>query len=113
MDVEITETEKEIHKYYHCCGPHFFLYITVITMLVTFAGMTSGLTLGLMSMSQVDLEVIRKSGKRRDRFRACMYHNTHTHTNTHLFICSFLDSASKCCTAILIYIVVLGLNTHL
>ncbi|KAL8117825.1 hypothetical protein AgCh_015650 [Apium graveolens] len=71
MDAEIVETEKEIHKYYHCCGPHFFLYITLITMFVTFAGMTSGLTLGLMSMSQVDLEVIRKSGKRRDRFRAC------------------------------------------
>lgn len=76
MDVEIIETEKEIHTYYHCCGPHFILYITVITLLVLFAGMTSGLTLGLMSMTQVDLEVIRKSGKRRDRFRACMYYNT-------------------------------------
>ncbi|KAL1810021.1 hypothetical protein ACET3Z_027011 [Daucus carota] len=70
MDVEIASTEKEIHQYYHCCGPHFFLYIILITMLVVFAGMTSGLTLGLMSMSQVDLEVIRKSGKRKDRFRA-------------------------------------------
>lgn len=74
MDVEIASTEKEIHQYYHCCRPHFFLYIILITMLVVFAGMTSGLTLGLMSMSQVDLEVIRKSGKRKDRFRACTYH---------------------------------------
>lgn len=92
MDVEIVETEKEIHKYYHCCGPHFFLYITLITMLVMFAGMTSGLTMGLMPMSQVDLEVIRKSGKRRDRFRACRYHNTHTRAHNQLLISSHVHS---------------------
>lgn len=92
MDAEIIETEKEIHKYYHCCGPHFFLYIIVISMLVVFAGMTSGLTLGLMSMSQVDLEVIRKSGKRRDRFRACMYHNTHAQAHTRNLISSHVHS---------------------
>lgn len=85
MVIELIATEKEIHKYYNCCGVHFFLYIVMIIMLVLFAGMMSGLTLGLMSMNIVDLEVLRKSGKRRDRLRACMYHIYH-------FICLFAYS---------------------
>ena len=35
-----------------------------------FAGMMSGLTLGLMSMSLVDLEVLAKSGTPKDRKHA-------------------------------------------
>ena len=36
-------------------------------MLVMFAGLMSGLTLGLMSMSLVDLEVLAKSGTPKNR----------------------------------------------
>jgi metal transporter CNNM len=35
---------------YSCCETGFFLRIGIITFLVLFAGMMSGLTLGLMSM---------------------------------------------------------------
>ncbi|CAN8327309.1 unnamed protein product [Cochlearia groenlandica] len=47
---------------YECCEPNFFIHIAVIVFLVLFAGLMSGLTLGLMSMSLVDLEVLAKSG---------------------------------------------------
>ncbi|XP_023634735.1 DUF21 domain-containing protein At4g33700 isoform X2 [Capsella rubella] len=45
-----------------CCDPDFFMRVAVIAFLVLFAGLMSGLTLGLMSMSLVDLEVLAKSG---------------------------------------------------
>ncbi|CAD5329861.1 unnamed protein product [Arabidopsis thaliana] len=47
---------------YVCCSPNFFIHIAVIVFLVLFAGLMSGLTLGLMSLSLVDLEVLAKSG---------------------------------------------------
>lgn len=50
-----------------CCGGRFFLQIGAIVLLVLFAGMMSGLTLGLMSLSLVDLEVLSKSGTPQDR----------------------------------------------
>ncbi|GJX28706.1 DUF21 domain-containing protein-like protein [Tanacetum coccineum] len=50
-------------EYLPCCSLNFFFYIAVIVMVVAFAGMMSGLTLGLMSMSLVDLEVLAASGK--------------------------------------------------
>lgn len=56
---------------HHCCTSAFFLDIVVIVLLVLFAGMMSGLTLGLMSMSLVDLEVLAKSGTPKDRAHAC------------------------------------------
>ncbi|PWA65077.1 hypothetical protein CTI12_AA337560 [Artemisia annua] len=45
----------------------FFIHIGIIVLLVLFAGLMSGLTLGLMSMSLVDLEVLAKSGTPNDR----------------------------------------------
>ncbi|KAJ0097172.1 hypothetical protein Patl1_28463 [Pistacia atlantica] len=45
-----------------CCETGFFIRIIVASLLVVFAGLMSGLTLGLMSMSLVDLEVLAKSG---------------------------------------------------
>ncbi|MFS7973644.1 putative CBS domain, CNNM, transmembrane domain-containing protein [Helianthus anomalus] len=59
-------------KYLSCCSLDFFFHVAVVTMIVLFAGMMSGLTLGLMSMSLVDLEVLAASGKPVDRLRACM-----------------------------------------
>lgn len=55
---------------YECCSSNFFIHILIIVLLVVFAGLMSGLTLGLMSMSLVDLEVLAKSGTPIDRKHA-------------------------------------------
>lgn len=55
---------------YRCCETGFFVHIGIVVVLVCFAGMMSGLTLGLMSMSLVDLEVLAKSGTPTDRIHA-------------------------------------------
>lgn len=60
---------------YECCETGFFIYIVVIVFLVMFAGLMSGLTLGLMSLSLVDLEVLAKSGKPTDRLHAGTFFN--------------------------------------
>ncbi|XP_057839119.1 DUF21 domain-containing protein At2g14520 isoform X2 [Cryptomeria japonica] len=52
---------------YECCATKFWIYVGICLFLVLFAGLMSGLTLGLMSLSLVDLEVLRKSGKPQDR----------------------------------------------
>lgn len=52
---------------YKCCETEFFVHIAVIVFLVVFAGLMSGLTLGLMSLSLVDLEVLAKSGTPKDK----------------------------------------------
>lgn len=40
----------------------FFVYAALSCFLVLFAGMMSGLTLGLMSIGPVDLEILQRSG---------------------------------------------------
>ncbi|CAI9104193.1 OLC1v1002821C1 [Oldenlandia corymbosa var. corymbosa] len=55
---------------YTCCETEFFIHILIIMGLVLFAGMMSGLTLGLMSLSLVDLEVLAKSGTPKDKKHA-------------------------------------------
>ena len=55
---------------YSCCETAFIIRIILITLLVLFAGLMSGLTLGLMSMSLVELEVLIKSGTPSDRKHA-------------------------------------------
>lgn len=57
---------------YRCCEAAFFVRIAIVAFLVLFAGMMSGLTLGLMSLSLVDLEVLAKSGTPKDRKYAGM-----------------------------------------
>ncbi|KAK1417573.1 hypothetical protein QVD17_26702 [Tagetes erecta] len=52
---------------YHWGETEFFVQIGIIVLLVLFAGLMSGLTLGLMSLSLVDLEVLAKSGTPKDR----------------------------------------------
>ena len=64
------EEEELMAVEYRCCEPDFFIHILIIVGLVLFAGLMSGLTLGLMSMSLVDLEVLAKSGTPRDRKHA-------------------------------------------
>uniref|UniRef100_A0A7N2MJQ8 CNNM transmembrane domain-containing protein n=1 Tax=Quercus lobata TaxID=97700 RepID=A0A7N2MJQ8_QUELO len=44
-----------------CCEPMFWVYLVICVVLVCFAGLMSGLTLGLLSISLVDLEVLAKA----------------------------------------------------
>ena len=53
-----------------CCGTMFWVFLTACVGLVMFAGLMSGLTLGLMSLSLVDLEVLAKAGTPKDRLNA-------------------------------------------
>lgn len=70
---------------YECCDSNFFIHILVIVLLVLFAGLMSGLTLGLMSMSLVDLEVLAKSGTPRDRKHAGTFFDSIIFTNLRNF----------------------------
>ncbi|KAH7566736.1 hypothetical protein JRO89_XS08G0225200 [Xanthoceras sorbifolium] len=73
---------------YRCCETGFFIRIAVVTLLVLFAGLMSGLTLGLMSMSLVDLEVLAKSGTPSDRKHASKI--LPVVTRQHLLLCTLL-----------------------
>nr|GMD98478.1 DUF21 domain-containing protein At1g47330 [Ipomoea batatas] len=66
MEIRMRETKPDIP----CCGPKFILNMFASVGLVVFAGFTAGLTLGLMSLGLVDLEVLSKSGRPRDRTHA-------------------------------------------
>ena len=57
-----------------CCGTMFWVYLLSCAGLVMFAGLMSGLTLGLMSLSLVDLEVLSKSGTDKDKRHAGTRH---------------------------------------
>ncbi|KAJ7518786.1 hypothetical protein O6H91_20G008400 [Diphasiastrum complanatum] len=71
-----------------CCGGSFWLYIAFIVGLVLFAGMMSGLTLGLMSLDLVDLEVLMKSGGTKDRRYASRIYPVVK--RQHLLLCTLL-----------------------
>lgn len=73
---------------YSCCETGFFVYIAIIVFLVCFAGSMSGLTLGLMSLSLVDLEVLAKSGTPTDRKHAAKI--LPVVRNQHLLLCTLL-----------------------
>ncbi|KAK3037239.1 hypothetical protein RJ639_030132, partial [Escallonia herrerae] len=71
-----------------CCEPMFWTYLAICVALVAFAGLMSGLTLGLMSLSLVDLEVISKAGQPRDRENAEKI--LPIVKNQHLLLCTLL-----------------------
>ncbi|WJX46409.1 DUF21 domain-containing protein [Trifolium repens] len=73
---------------YTCCESEFFVHILIIVLLVVFAGLMSGLTLGLMSLSLVDLEVLAKSGTPHDRKYAEKI--LPVVRNQHLLLCTLL-----------------------
>jgi len=73
---------------YRCCGAGFFEHIAIIAVLVIFAGLMSGLTLGLMSLSLVDLEVLSKSGTDKDKKYAAKI--LPVVKNQHLLLCTLL-----------------------
>ncbi|XP_010555687.1 PREDICTED: DUF21 domain-containing protein At5g52790 isoform X2 [Tarenaya hassleriana] len=53
-----------------CCETMFWVYLIICVALVLFAGLMSGLTLGLMSLSLVELEVMIKAGEPHERRNA-------------------------------------------
>ncbi|XP_011088024.1 DUF21 domain-containing protein At2g14520 [Sesamum indicum] len=73
---------------YRCCETEFFIHVVVIVFLVLFAGLMSGLTLGLMSLSLVDLEVLAKSGTPKDKQHAAKI--LPVVKNQHLLLCTLL-----------------------
>nr|XP_043626220.1 DUF21 domain-containing protein At2g14520-like [Erigeron canadensis] len=89
-------------EYLSCCSPNFFFYIAVIILIVCFAGMMSGLTLGLMSMSLVDLEVLAASGNPMDRLRASKI--LAVVKRHHLLLCTLLISNATAMEALPIFL---------
>ncbi|KAJ4773809.1 CBS domain protein (DUF21) [Rhynchospora pubera] len=73
---------------YTCCVAMFWLYLLICCGLVAFAGIMSGLTLGLMSLSIVDLEVLVKAGKPEDQKNAAKI--LPVVKNHHLLLCTLL-----------------------
>ncbi|TYI02167.1 hypothetical protein ES332_A11G252000v1 [Gossypium tomentosum] len=71
-----------------CCESMFWVYLVVCVVLVLFAGLMSGLTLGLMSLSLVDLEVVIKAGEPQDRKNAEKI--LPIVKNQHLLLCTLL-----------------------
>ncbi|KAI3410678.1 uncharacterized protein J3R85_018583 [Psidium guajava] len=74
--------------HYACCETNFFIHILIAVFLVVFAGLMSGLTLGLMSLSLVDLEVLAESGTPKDRKHAAKI--LPVVKNQHLLLCTLL-----------------------
>lgn len=50
--------------------PLWFVYVGVSCLLVLFAGIMSGLTLGLMSLGLVELEILQRSGTSAEKKQA-------------------------------------------
>ncbi|KAG0467213.1 hypothetical protein HPP92_018793 [Vanilla planifolia] len=73
---------------YKCCEAQFFINLITVALLVLLAGLMSGLTLGLLSMSLVDLEVLAKSGTPQDRKHAEKL--LPVVKNQHLLLCTLL-----------------------
>ena len=72
-----------------CCELEFWMFIIICVLLVLFAGITSGLTLGLLSFSQVELEVFTKAGRPQDQ-KYAGWHSFIFH-----YICAFSFNYAK------------------
>lgn len=63
----IVHYKENMNSYFEekapCCEPHFWVLLTMCSGFLLFAATTSGLALGLMSFSQVDLEVLVLAGQ--------------------------------------------------
>uniref|UniRef100_A0A9I9CQB4 CNNM transmembrane domain-containing protein n=1 Tax=Cucumis melo TaxID=3656 RepID=A0A9I9CQB4_CUCME len=85
-----------------CCEPRFWMYLLICVGLVAFAGLMSGLTLGLMSLSLVDLEVLATSGRPDDQKNAAKI--LPIVKNQHLLLCTLLISNAMAMEALPIFI---------
>ncbi|GAB4846849.1 DUF21 domain-containing protein At2g14520 [Ancistrocladus abbreviatus] len=73
---------------YACCETQFWIRVMICLLLVLFAGLMSGLTLGLMSLSLVELEVLAQSGTPSDRKHAAKI--MPVVKRQHLLLCTLL-----------------------
>ncbi|CAL9164488.1 DUF21 domain-containing protein At2g14520 isoform X1 [Musa acuminata AAA Group] len=85
-----------------CCEAMFWVYLIISVGLVLFAGLMSGLTLGLMSLSLVDLEVLVKAGKPKDQLHAAKI--LPVVKNQHLLLCTLLIGNSLAMEALPIFL---------
>ncbi|CBI22641.3 hypothetical protein VitviT2T_025152 [Vitis vinifera] len=85
-----------------CCETMFWIYLVICVALVSFAGLMSGLTLGLMSLSLVDLEVLAKAGRPQDRRNAEKI--LPIVKNQHLLLCTLLIGNSLAMEALPIFL---------
>ncbi|KAL5567890.1 hypothetical protein UlMin_024465 [Ulmus minor] len=85
-----------------CCELDFWLFLTICFALVSFAGIASGLALGLLSFSQVDLEVLVKSGQSKDKKNAATI--LPLVKNEHLLLCTLLIVKSLAMEALPIFL---------
>ncbi|KAM3252612.1 DUF21 domain-containing protein isoform X1 [Capsicum annuum] len=90
------------HTYLKCCNAEFFIYIAAVVFLVLCAGLMSGLTLGLMSMSVLDLEVLAKSGTPKDRLHASKI--LPIVKQQHLLLCTLLISNAAAMEALPVFL---------
>ncbi|KAM7274306.1 hypothetical protein ACFE04_028970 [Oxalis oulophora] len=85
-----------------CCEPMFWVYMLISSFIVCFAGLVSGLTIGLMSLTLVDLEVLIKAGQPQDRRNAAKI--LPIVKNQHLLLCTLLISNSMAMEALPIFL---------
>ncbi|WRX17931.1 CNNM [Theobroma cacao] len=85
-----------------CCESMFWVYLVICVALVSFAGLMSGLTLGLMSLSLVDLEVVIKAGQPQDRRNAEKI--LPIVKNQHLLLCTLLIGNAMAMEALPIFL---------
>ncbi|MCD7471049.1 DUF21 domain-containing protein [Datura stramonium] len=90
------------HTYLKCCNTEFFIYVIAVVFLVLCAGLMSGLTLGLMSMSVIDLEVLAKSGTPKDRLHASKI--LPIVKQQHLLLCTLLISNAAAMEALPVFL---------
>ncbi|KAG9455313.1 hypothetical protein H6P81_008217 [Aristolochia fimbriata] len=85
-----------------CCNAMFWIYLLICVALVSLAGLMSGLTLGLMSLSLVDLEVLAKAGRAEDRRNAAKI--LPVVKKQHLLLCTLLIGNSLAMEALPIFL---------
>ncbi|KAM1070206.1 hypothetical protein TB1_002071 [Malus domestica] len=85
-----------------CCQTDFWVFMVISLVLVAFAGIASGLALGLLSFSQVDLEVLIKSGQPQEQKNAAKI--LPLVKNEHLLLCTLLIGKSLAMEALPIFL---------
>ncbi|KAI5444362.1 hypothetical protein KIW84_012840, partial [Lathyrus oleraceus] len=76
----------------HCCGTHFWFLVLMCWVFMAFAAISSALALGLLSFSQVDLEVLIKAGQPQIQKNAAKIMSIVK--NEHLILCTLLMAKS-------------------
>ncbi|XP_024171441.1 DUF21 domain-containing protein At5g52790 isoform X1 [Rosa chinensis] len=85
-----------------CCRVDFWVFIVISLILSSLAGIASGLALGLLSFSKVDLEVLIRSGQPKDQKNAATI--LPLVKNEHLLLCTLLICKSLALEALPIFV---------